>query len=316
VSFFEDDGFGGPFFDPNDPFGFGDGGGGYGNIEDIVNIIVSAYIQFILRYLSAALDAVSSVITALNGFGDRAGQFLRHLWANFYKLILVHILAAIRALHNWLEAHLKPIIDALKRIRDLYDRIFLRYIKPILNMLQHIRQVLAVLRALHINIGVALDQWISAVEQKIASTFLQFRAVLNNAIDLLNIVADPALLLRKPTLIISLRRILPAIIRAVTGLPPGYFFPSPRGSSSKYFAPVAANFNPSDPAMNPPPSFYLGGNDGIGNVPAFSFVSIPQDSAVDSLDLLDFFDDSLYPAPQCSDAVRCLVPLLQIPRNG
>jgi hypothetical protein len=290
--------------------------GGLGAVAADIFAILEYLFSLIVWVFNTLINGIVFIANFLFGFIVQFGKFFQHLWNSFFKNIFTRTLQLLQKAHDWLEERLRPLINFLKKVRAYYDAIFLRYIKPFLNALQHIRQVLAVLRALHINIGVALDQWISAVEQKIASTFLQFRAVLNNAIDLLNIVADPALLLRKPTLIISLRRILPAIIRAVTGLPPGYFFPSPRGSSSKYFAPVAANFNPSDPAMNPPPSFYLGGNDGIGNVPAFSFVSIPPDSAVDSLDLLDFFDDSLYPAPQCSDAVRCLVPLLQIPRNG
>jgi hypothetical protein len=138
------------------------------------------------------------------------------------------------------------------------------------------------------------------------------RAAVNNAIDIVNILADPALLLRKPTLIASLRRTLPAISVVLTRRPLGYWFPSPRGPKAGFQAPVPFNYTAGDPSMNPDASTYLSSDDGIGNMPAFSLLGVPSDSAVDDIDSLDYFDDELWPLPLCNDPVSCMVEALKV----
>jgi hypothetical protein len=291
-----------------------DPGGEFGGGLDDIGLIIEQVMEYIRIYLSTffqyvvtiAYQIINGVWVFLQAFARDIGGFFRHIWDSGFKGVFQSIVRAVQSAHRWLESHLRPLIKFLQRVRAIYDRIYAHYIRPFLVLLQHIRQFLLILRALHINIGTELDRIIAGIENKIAGTFLQIRAVLNNAIDLLNIIADPGNLLRKPTLIISLRRIIPALIRAVTGYPPGYWFPSPRGASSRYFAPVAAGFNPLDPAQNPPASHYLDTDDGTGNVPPIDIGYTLSVDAIDKVDAIDFWDDSLYPAPACSDPIACL----------
>src|SRR5437764_11983874 len=97
------------------------------------------------------------------------------------------------------------------------------------------------------------------------------------------------------------------MVRMLTGRPPGYFFPSPRSGSRGGIGHVKANFNPHDPTQNPPASAYLPGDDGLGNFQGFLAGQVPSDGAVDDVDMLDYFDDSLWPEPTCNDIVSCIV---------
>lgn len=274
-------------------------------IEAIVSLVQAAF-QAILRVLAQIIAFVNVFAQLIARAFITVGQFFSHLWNSFFKGIFTTVFNGVRSAQQWLEQRLRPLIKFLQRVRKLYDAWFLHYVKPFLQLLQHIRQFLQILRLLHINVGIELDRILSTIESRITSTFLQFRSLLNNSIDLLNILADPTLLFRKPTLVISIRRTIPAIIRAATGLPPGFFLPSPRGAAGGAFAPVPANFNPRDPRMNPPASFYLSGDDGLAGFGGFALASVPDNSAVDDLDSLDFFDDALWPPADCSDPATCI----------
>lgn len=286
------------FDDGLDDLGFdtGDGGGGGDGVD-------TAFLQSEIDGLSAAFVHFVTFVVALLKL---VVGFLNLLWTSFLKTALLDIWNALKTAFQWIEAKLQPIIQFLKRVRALYDAWFNTYLRPILQMIQRVRQFLQLLSLLHIQIAAQLDNWLAQLENKLAQTFLTFRAAINGAIDLLTLISDPSLLLRKPTLIISLRRTLPAIIRATTGLPPGFFFPSPLGAQSKYFAPVPANFDPRNTAMNPPPSFYLGEDDGLEDVQPLILGFAPGDGAVDDIGILDFFDDELYPVSTCSDPTQCI----------
>jgi hypothetical protein len=264
--------------------------------------VLAGWIQALGQYLFSALQQI--------------GKFFVHIWDTFFKGLWTRLLKILKSSQLWNDIRHGHILAALIDLRKLMDALFTNFVRPILNMLQQIRQFLQLLKLLHVNFAAQLDAWIAQTEQRIAGAFLTIRAAVNGAIDVLTLIADPSLLLRKPTLIISLRRTLPAVIRGLTGLPPGYFFPSPRGAAGGFFAPVPANFNPADPAMNPPASFYLSQDDGIGNVSPMALGFAPADSAVDDVTLLDYFDFGLYPAPLCSNPTQCLIPLLGLPSNG
>jgi len=168
-------------------------------------------------------------------------------------------------------------------------------------MMQHIRQVLGVLRQLGFKWAAVLDKRIAQIEGQITQIFSQVRGVLNGMLDLLNQISDPLRLLRRPMLVLSFRRTIHSLIRLTTGLPPGYFFPSPRSGIAAGLGALQKGFNKADPSQNPPASSYLSGNDGLGDFSGYSAGIEPEDSDVDSASMMDFFNDDLYPDPQFDD---------------
>jgi hypothetical protein len=265
----------------------------------LVNIIVQVF-QFIWDVIQIVAAYILQVFKAIGGFFE-------HLWTNFFKGIFTKLIDGIGKLTQWLQSKLRPIIQFLTKARQFIDRIYKQYFGPILKAIQHVRQFLQILKLLHIKIAAQLDAILGQVQRDINGVFLQIRGILNTAIDLLNIVADPSKLLRKPTMVLSLRRTIHAFIRQVTGMPPGFYFPSPSKSAPRGLGFLPANFDANNPLHNPPPSYYLGLDSGV---PSFDFLgdgeTIP-DEAADGMLPLGFFDGQAWPDSNCVDVDACLL---------
>lgn len=281
----------------------------------LANFFIQLF-TYIWQFFVTIANFLWGVLKAVFSFAwsalSKVANFFRHIWDNFFKKIFLKVMNAIAKVHQWLESKLRPIIDFLKKVRAWYDHFYKLYIRPILNMLQKIRRVLQILRFLHIKWAQELDRKIAQLEGKISSIFLQIRGILNSTIDFLQALADPLRLLRHPTLVLSFRRIINGVIRVVTGRPPGYFFPSPRKSAASGLGNVPIKTAFDAPFDNPLASSYLDGNDGLGNFNGFAPGVEPPNSAVDDLDALDYFDDELYPDPNCIDVVDCLRQAMQL----
>lgn len=279
--------------------------------SELLAIIVYVFnlVVIVFQFIWSIIQLIAAyVVTAFKA----AGAFFDHLWANFFKGIFVKLFSAIASITQWIEARLRPIINFLLAARKFIDRIYKLYVAPFLRIIQHIRQFLQILKLLHIRIAAQLDAILAQVQRDVNGVFLQIRGILNTAIDLLNIIADPNKLLRKPTMVLSLRRTIHAFIRQVTGMPPGWYFPSPRKSAPHGLGFLPANFDASNPDHNPPPSYYLGLDSGV---PSFDFLgegeTIP-DGAVDGLGMFDYFNDAAWPDSNCASVETCILTAAQL----
>jgi hypothetical protein len=234
------------------------------------------------------------------------------VWDGFFKGLVLYLLHAIQKLHQWLEAKLGPLIKAMQAYRQSMDRLFNTYIKPFLNVVQRIRSFLGVLRFMGIKWAGALDNKLLKIEIDVTSIFMNVRGMLSGMIDILNAVADPMGLMRRPTLVMSLRRVFLSSVQVMTGLPAGYFFPSPSGQTAGTGAPqnglgfMPVGADPYDPLYNPPPSTYFDGDDGLGDFNGLVAGSYFADDSIDTLEPLDYFNNDLYGAPSCDSPADCL----------
>jgi hypothetical protein len=279
-----------------------------GDIAIIWQAII-ALAQAIASVFAYLWKLIQDIFNFLVSVLRKVGQFLHTLWDGFFKRIFTGLYSALVKLHQWLEARLRPLLTFLTKVRAYWDRLFKLYVKPLLNMIQHVRQFLGVLRLLGVKWAAALDAKLGKFESDIAGLFLQVRAILTGTIDILNALADPLNLFRRPTAVLSMRRIIPALVKVTTGLPLGYFMPSPRKGAPLGLGFLPDNFNPADPSQNPPASSYFAFDDGLGTFSGFANGVTPDDSAVDDLTILDYFDDGLYGPPLCNDAASCLAVL-------
>jgi hypothetical protein len=294
------------------------------SLGDAAASIIAA-LQFLFALLVAVANFLYALIKAVFDFLvnilKKVATFLHTLWTSFFKKIFTDVINALRKLHSWLELHLGPFIKWLQQARAYFDRIFRLYIKPMLNLIQHVRQYLQILRLLGVKWAGVLDARLGQIEGRIAGIFLQVRGLLTGFIDLANILADPLNLFRRPTAVLSIRRILPTMVKVATGLPMGYFLPSPRSNAPLGLGFMPDNFDPNNPLMNPPASSYFAFDDGLGPFNGFANGDVPPDSAVDDLTLLDYFDDGLYPPAACDDLLTCIQQMVQqsttaVPKAG
>lgn len=257
-----------------------------------------AIFQFLLSVIVTVAQFIYDALVAVADFlvkmAQAVGKFFRYLWDNFFKVIFSKIFTAVQKAHEWLESHLRPIIDFLKKVSAFWDKLYKTYVRPFLIAIQHVRQFLQLLRLLHINIATQLDKVLGQIQNDVQRAVLDIKGTLNATIDLLNIIADPTMLLRRPTMLLSLRRVFHGFIRQVTGLPPAFFLPSPSKSAPKGLGFLPSNFDPANPLQNPPASYYLPFDDGM---PSLDFVTpgVPvSDDVVDTGQPLGYFDSSAY----------------------
>lgn len=271
---------------------------------------IVAFLQWLVNELIALFvflyNLLGAVFQYLWGLLKAVGQFFHTIWDFVYNKILVPLWNAIVKVHNWIESKLAPIINFLQKVRDYLNRWFNAYIKPILNLISSVRKFLEILRAFGIKWAAQLDKFLGQIQQDITKTFLKVQGYLNAVIGIVNALSDPLGLFRRPTLLMSLRRIAPSLCRGLTGLPLGYYFPSPRQGAGAGLGPTQFPFKLSDPNQNPAPSAYFGGDDGLGNFGGFDFNSTPPDDAGDSMSALDYFDDSLYPQSPVTDPAQSI----------
>jgi hypothetical protein len=255
------------------------------------------------------LAGLGTILQSLGGLLRSLVTFLQTLWQWIVKHIIGGILKALRSAHEWLETHLQPIIDAIRTEQKALQKLFNTYIRPILIFLQRVRQFVHILALLHIGIAQRLDSYLTNLQNKILTSFYTVTAALNTLTNILLALQDPEYLIKHPVLLISIRRQIPALLQALTGRPPGYWFPSPKGSAGGVFAPppIVKNYDVPRPLA---PTSSLLSNDGLpADLNPFVNCYEYAPTAVDQVQPLDYFNDDLYPTTMCTngDPVPCLL---------
>lgn len=182
-------------------FGFGDSGtNDPGFLAGLISFIVSAvsYIWAVLvavaNYIFAVLQFVWNFLLVL--FKDIANAF-KWIWENVIKSALTKLVNVFQRVRDWLQRTFAPILHWLKVARQIFDKYFNLYIKPILNLIHHIRQFLVIFRILGFKWAARLDADLALVEQKITKVYTTLRGYLNQVISWINIIADPSGILRR-----------------------------------------------------------------------------------------------------------------------
>lgn len=283
-----------------------------GVLEQVIAFIFSLLVQ-VAQFLWAGLQLVGKFFFTLL---QDVGKFFGHLWDNFFKGIFSRILQGIASFGKWLHNIFGPVVKWLRQASQFIDRIYRRYLRPILRWIQIARVFLQLLKALHIKWAAKLDSILGKVQHDIQQGYLFIKGILNTVIDLLNILSDPTNLLRRPTTLLSIRRILHALIRQTTGLPPGFFIPSPSKFAPLGLGALPRNFDPNNPLHNPPPSYYLTLDSGVPSFESLGPGDTIDDTAVDQVGALDFFNGATFPLSPCVDPVQCLNDAARIYTTG
>lgn len=277
-------------------------------VDFLYQLIVSVF-QVLYQLLGFVVQFFGTVFKAIANFFDK-------LWNGFFKGIFTKVWNALKAAHSWLEAKLGPVVKYLQHLRDVLQRYFNLYIRPILLFIQRVRQFLQILTALHIGFAQKLDAYLAQVQAKIVQSFAVVIGTINTLTNVANALMDPTALLRKPALLLSIRRQIPSLIRVLTGRPPGYFFGAPGSKAGSPFAIPLLPLKLTDTSQNPLPSSYFSHDDGIGPISGFMQDYTISDGAVDETEPLDCFNDDLYPPSPCTDITQCLAEATRLLVEG
>lgn len=130
----------------------------------------------LITYLKDALVEVSKqLLTAVVRAGHALWKALRSIGILAYQGIKRGLLWTARKLAQleaFLKAKFKPILDWLAKVKLHLREFWNRFIRPILDVIDFIRQVNRVLQIFHIGVLQKLDSTLAQIEQKIEGPFL------------------------------------------------------------------------------------------------------------------------------------------------
>ena len=274
--------------------------------------MVGSIIDTIYGYFSALfgwLSGLKQVLQWLEQIGQKIVAWLGTVWQYIVKHIIGGILQALSSLGQWLDKVLQPVLQFLQRLRQILASYYNTYLRPIMTVIQRIRQYTQILAMLHIKIAQKLDAYLGDLQARILGAFYTITGAINTLTQILLALQDPTYLIKHPVLIVSIRRQVPALIRVLTGQPPGYWFPSPKGAAGGVWAPPAVPLNFTDPTQNPLASSLLG-NDGLpADLSPLVNCYEYMETSVDALAPIDYFNQALYPQTLCpyDDPAKCLL---------
>jgi hypothetical protein len=176
---------------------FGGGGGSVKQLNDAVRHVEEQVLSG-LKTIGLGLQLA---------FGAGIIGFLKRLWDALGKLA--------KLIHDAL-AKIQKIVAYIRRI---HDYLFNRFIGPLLNAIQHLRQVLTIFRIFHVKFAAKLDATLANIEYKIASRFEYVWQQMNQLISWAQLITGLDGLFNPAVLWGSLTRDL-AILRGLTGLGP------------------------------------------------------------------------------------------------
>jgi hypothetical protein len=211
---------------------------GFFDFLGVTQSLLSSFVNFIINLLVAILNAILqlfvfiwNVLVAVFNFffGVSVKQvgFARFIQDRVHGGFFSRLLDALKRLHVWLELRLAPLLAWLKKVRDWIDRVFNKYIRPILRIISKVRQVLAVLRLFGIDLARRIDRVLAQIQGTIGLVFATIRGALNLGIDWINALGDARKLARMIILVTAGRRAVALWTQITTKLPVGFFFPTP-----------------------------------------------------------------------------------------
>lgn len=294
----------------------------FGGTDRKINAIANAVNQLGQAQISATrmvMQAVGRTASYFFGAGVWLTTWIRDLWGHLKKF-WAYLNQLWRQLFAWLRPFAERVIRALHRIREFYDRYYITTVKPLIQLISRIRQTLFIFRLLGIKQAQALDAYLGKIQGGLVKNFQQVQAFVNFALSAVNVLLDPRRAGRFVISIVMGRRALGVGVRIATGLPIGFFFPTPiaPGKGLPQAHEAGCGSLPGD--MNPLPSVLFD-----------QFVAAEHSRSVDNVDLwpgvdldaiapLPYFDDRYYFPGDASTAPARIVAALdrfaEASRNG
>jgi hypothetical protein len=198
-------------------FGF-DFGDLFATLESFLGSILEFLLQvvtflwnvlvYVAQYIWAALNFVAKFFYTL---ALDVGKAFKWLWDNIVKAGLVKALQLFQTIRAWLQKVFGPILHWLKIARQWYDWAFNKYIKPVLILIQKVRQFLQIFRLLGFKWAARLDARLAQIENKIIQAYELLRQNLNRLTSWVQLVVDPTFLLRRNPLFGALIRSVPEL---------------------------------------------------------------------------------------------------------
>jgi hypothetical protein len=184
--------------------GFLDFLGSIGDIFGEIASIISQIFAFLWTFMYNALlfiwnTLVKTVGSIVNAFQKAQALFSR-LWNDYIKLALSKIWDWIKLLVTHPIQAIQQLLAWIQKIRAWYNTHILPILKRQIQMIQKIRQFLAILRIFHVKWAQKLDNYLQDLEARIGQSVAIVLGTLNSIITWIALITDPSMLIRRNTL--------------------------------------------------------------------------------------------------------------------
>lgn len=216
-------------------------------IAGAVDLLVLTALKGIQHALTALGNELISVFAQLSRLAGLILKFLQGLLLNLIHGIVAALHALGRMLKDVFQNVLVPALQALQRLRNYLIKIYERFLRPLLIVLQDVRKVLAILKAFHIGFAEKLDRVLADVQSKISTPLLYLLRYTNAIANYINLILDARLFIQKPLFLASLNAYKGSTINllinsmnpkpdadAIAALLQQYETPSPKKASAQF----------------------------------------------------------------------------------
>lgn len=173
-----------------------------------------------VTYIASALawlgGRVADILVSTGQMFAKVWDGLRVVWNDVLKPALVWVDQQLTRFEAWLKDTFKPVFDFLARVRGWINDIYNRFVKPIVDTIEFLRQLDRLLAAFHIHFLDALAGALQTIEQRIEEPFLWINQKLNEIWNALDLIVTADGFFQRLTLIHSMSRYVPSWLRIAT----------------------------------------------------------------------------------------------------
>jgi hypothetical protein len=184
----------------------------------IVNALIAAF-NFLFHILIAIAQFIWNGLIAIVNFLGHAftilGRFFQHLWDKILKPIFTTLVKDYQKLRAFLQRVLGPYLKFIQTIQVWITKHILPIIKLAIAIIQRVRIILEIFRLLGFKWAAKLDADLRKVQDFLTTALQDIVVGLNTLTTIMEVIIDPAMLLRKNVLGGTLFKYLGALKRAV-----------------------------------------------------------------------------------------------------
>jgi hypothetical protein len=189
----------------------------FADLSKIINILFAALWNAMRAALQWIWDQLVAFAQFLHGIFLNIGKFFARSWTDYLKPAIRGLFNNVIKLFDRLHRLLAPLLKWIQKIRQWYDTHILPILMKEIQMIQRVRQFLAVLRILHVKWAQVLDDKLASIQGKITRVVETVRGILNEIINFFAIVSNPILLIGSLTHSAWVVNFFDTVLRALTG---------------------------------------------------------------------------------------------------
>jgi len=185
-------------------------------LADILGVVggaIATSLEAVVAYLVTAVawlaSTVGSFLVSTGAIFAKAWDALKIVWADVLKPALVWIDKAVTRLQTWLKDTFGPVFKWLRRVRDEIQGIYNKFVRPVVDTIEFIRQLNRVLLTFHITWLQKLDTYLAELERRIREPILWLNARVNELINAVNFIVTADGFFQRYGMVRSLGRYAP-----------------------------------------------------------------------------------------------------------